>query len=231
MAITTIVFDFGGVLVDWNPRYVFRELLPLETEMETFLKNVTTEEWNMEQDRGRTLAEGTRVLVETFPDHRELIEAYYGRWEEMLGGDIPGTVALLHELKQAFPVYGLTNWSAETFPVALRRYPFFALFDGILVSGEEKLVKPDPAIFHLLMKRFNLVAEECLFIDDNRKNIAAATALGFNCIHFESPEKLSATLESMGLIRRSMDEILASYEEIKKNSDRPDPDNKVDEGF
>jgi 2-haloacid dehalogenase len=200
MKIDTIIFDFGGVLVDWNPKYVYRQLFEKPEDMHWFLENICTDEWNLEQDRGRPLAEGTAILVGKFPEYEALIRAFYGRWEEMLGGDIGGSVEILFELKRQYPVYGLTNWSAETFPVALERFDFFKVFDGIVVSGTEKLVKPDSAIFRLILDRYRLKAENALFIDDNIKNIRAAGEMGFHTIHFESPEKLRAQLAQMKII-------------------------------
>jgi 2-haloacid dehalogenase len=200
MKIDTIIFDFGGVLVDWNPKYVYRQLFEKPEDMHWFLENICTDEWNLEQDRGRPLVEGTAILVRKFPEYEALIRAFYGRWEEMLGGDIGGSVEILFELKRQYPVYGLTNWSAETFPVALERFDFFKVFDGIVVSGTEKLVKPDSAIFRLILDRYRLKAENALFIDDNIKNIRAAGEMGFHTIHFESPEKLRAELAQMKVI-------------------------------
>jgi 2-haloacid dehalogenase len=165
-----------------------------------FLENICTNEWNLEQDRGRSLAEGTAILAAQFPEHDELIRAFYGRWKEMLGGEIRGTVEILLELKQKYPVYGLTNWSAETFPVALERFDFFQVFDGIVVSGTERLVKPDKAIFQLILDRYQLKAESALFIDDNIKNIRAAEEMGFQAIQFEAPEKLRTRLTQMNIL-------------------------------
>ena len=200
MAIDTIVFDFGGVLIDWNPRYVFRSLFDDEEKMEWFLANITTDEWNVQQDKGRLLQDATALLVESFPEHQQLIEAYYGRWEEMLKGEITETVEILHELRNKFRLYGLTNWSAETFPIALERYSFLKEFDGILVSGEEKLIKPDPAIFHLLMERYTITAENAVFIDDNIKNVTAAKNIGFHIVHFTTADLLRRQLQEWKLL-------------------------------
>jgi 2-haloacid dehalogenase len=198
--IDTIVFDFGGVLVDWNPRHLYKTLLDDEEQIEWFLKNICTDEWNLEQDRGRSLKEATEILKEKFPEHQTLIEAYYGRWEEMLKEEIAETVEILYELKKKFKIYGLTNWSAETFPVALKRFDFLQVFDGIVVSGDEKLIKPDKEIFHVLLKRYNLLPEHCLFIDDNIKNVEAAVSIGFHAIHFKSAEDLKHKLTLMKII-------------------------------
>ena len=198
--IDTIIFDFGGVLIDWNPRHLYRTLINDEEKLEWFLKNICTDEWNLEQDRGRSLKAATESLIKKFPAHKDLIEAYYGKWEQMLKGEITETVEILHELKKKFKIYGLTNWSAETFPVALERFNFLKLFDGIVVSGDEKLIKPDKEIFHLLLTRYNLLAENCLFIDDNIKNVQAAAALGFHVIHFTNSENMKEKLISIKLI-------------------------------
>jgi len=199
--IDTIVFDFGGVLIDWNPRHLYKTLLDDEEKIEWFLKNICTDEWNLEQDKGRSLKAATKFLTDKFPEHKNLIEAYYGQWEQMLKGEIAETVEILHELKKKFKIYGLTNWSAETFPVALERFKFFQLFDGIVVSGDEKIIKPGKEIFYLLLKRYNLRAENCLFIDDNIKNIQAAVNIGFHAIHFISAEDLKEKLLSMKIIK------------------------------
>src|SRR5690606_27950746 len=178
--IHTIIFDFGGVLVDWNPRYLYSDYFQDDQKMEWFLENICTDEWNLEQDRGRSLKEGTQILVEKFPEFQKEIEMYYGQWETMLKDSIPGTVEILYELKSKFPVFGLTNWSAETFPIALKRFNFFQVFNGILVSGEEKLIKPDSKIFERMMDKFQLNPENCLFIDDNLKNVEASRAFGLH---------------------------------------------------
>ena len=198
--INTIVFDFGGVLIDWNPRHLYKTLIEDKEEIEWFLNNICTDEWNLEQDKGRSLERATEMLKEKFPEHERLIEAYYGRWEEMLQGEIAETVEILHELKKKFKIYGLTNWSAETFPVALKRFEFLQLFDGIVVSGDEKLIKPGKEIFHLLLSRYNLNPKNCVFIDDNLKNVQAAANIGFYAIHFTTAENLREKLISMNVL-------------------------------
>jgi len=192
-----IIFDFGGVLVDWNPRYLYRKLFADEKDMEDFLLSVCTTDWNEQQDEGRLLADGTAALIAYYPDKAQLIEAYYGRWEEMLGGAIEETVSILRALKNSdqYGLYGLTNWSAETFPIALQKFDFFSLFDGIVVSGAEKLRKPNPAFYQLLLHRYNLIAQDCLFIDDNQRNIDAAIEMGIPSIRFEDAGKLHKTLQ------------------------------------
>lgn len=194
--IKNIIFDFGGVLVDWNPRHLYKKLFENKVDMEYFLENICTSDWNEQQDEGRTLLEGTEALIKCYPEQKELIEAYYGRWEEMLAGPMAETVAILEQLKDAgrHKLFGLTNWSAETFPIALRRFNFFKLFDGILVSGAEGLRKPHPDFYQLLLDRFELIASECLFIDDNKRNTDAACEFGIESIRFENPDQLKQEL-------------------------------------
>lgn len=196
--IKTIIFDLGGVLIDWNPNHLYKKIIPDEDKRAYFLSNICTFEWNECQDEGRTLAEATQVLVEKYPEYRAEIEAYYGRWEEMLGGPIQVTVDILNALHQSnkYPIYALTNWSYETFPTALERYDFLQLFDDIVVSGEEKMKKPDPRIYNLLLNKHQLSASSTLFIDDSLKNIEAAHNLGLQTIHLKSPDSLENELKN-----------------------------------
>jgi 2-haloacid dehalogenase len=169
--------------------------------MEQFLNEVDFMEWNLQQDKGRPFEEATAELAGQFPQYGHIIRAYHEHWEESLVGDIPKSVELLKKLKQkGFPLYGLSNWSAETFPMTRRKYPFLEVFDDIVLSGEVKLIKPDPTIFKLLLERNNLKAMECLLIDDSEKNIAIAQELGFQTIHFQSPIQLESELSSLGLL-------------------------------
>jgi 2-haloacid dehalogenase len=196
-----IVFDLGGVLIDWDPRHLYRKLFDDAAAMERFLAEICTAAWNAEQDRGRPWAEAVAELATRHPAQRALIEAYHLRWDEMLAGPIEGSVALLAELRAAGQrLCALTNWSAETFPIPRARYPFLAWFEQILVSGEERLIKPDPAIFRLLLARIGHPAERCVFIDDSAKNIEAAAALGFDAIRFHSPAQLGMALAERGLL-------------------------------
>lgn len=199
--ISAIIFDLGGVLIDWNPEYLYRKIFNNETEMKHFLEKVCTPEWNEEQDAGRTLKEATESLVEVYPEHEENIRAYYGRWPEMLGGVIEDTVEIFRKLKESkkFKIYALTNWSAETFPVALQQYEFLNWFDGVVVSGEEKKRKPFPEFYRILLERYNVNAEEALFIDDNVRNIKAAKQVGIDAVHFTSPEQLKNELLARGI--------------------------------
>ena len=200
MKIENIIFDFGGVLVDWNPRYLYKEHFGTENEMEHFLTHICTDEWNVQQDKGRSLSEGTMILQKQCPEFHSAIQLYYDKWETMLKGDIPETVDLLYKLKKKYKLYGLTNWSAETIPVAYKRFSFFKEFDGIVVSGEEKMIKPDKKIFHLLLDRYHLRAENSIFIDDNIHNIKAAEEIGLYAIHFENPIQLEKKLSSINII-------------------------------
>ena len=200
--ITTIIFDLGAVLIDWNPRLMYLTLFDNEAEMEKFLAEITTSDWNEEQDAGRPLLEGTEILIQQFPEHEHLIRAFYGRWDEMLGEAFHDTVAIFKKLKESgkYKIYALTNWSAETFPVAQARFEFLNWFDGIVVSGEEKMRKPTPEFYHILLNRYEVNAQECLFIDDNYRNILAAEKIGIECIHFISADALEAQLISLGLL-------------------------------
>jgi 2-haloacid dehalogenase len=200
--IKTIIFDLGGVLIDWNPRYLYRQLMESEAEMEAFLQNVTTSDWNEEQDAGRPLAEATTLLIKQHPDKEALIRAFYDQWTEMLGGPISETVEILQRLKeqQQYDLFALTNWSAETWPLAVERYDFLGWFQGVLVSGQEKMRKPASAFYLLLEERFPLQLSSALFIDDNLRNVQAATALGLRSIHYMSPAQLKVALATHGIV-------------------------------
>lgn len=197
----TLVFDLGGVLINWDPRHLYRKLIGNEDDITIFLAEICNSEWNVKQDAGRPLAEATAERVALFPEKKSLIEAFYDRWEEMLGGEIAETVEILRELKtRGETLYALTNWSGETFPIALQRYDFLQWFDGTLVSGDEKMAKPDPAIFHLLLNRYGLQAQDCLFIDDSKTNIEAAIKIGFDTHHFTSANGLRQYLTQGNLL-------------------------------
>jgi len=194
--ITTIIFDLGAVLIDWHPHHLYKKIYTDESEMLHFLESVCTNDWNEEQDGGRTLAEGTDLLVKQFPEHEENIRAYYGRWDEMLAGPVKGTPEIFRELKDSgkYKIYALSNWSAETFPVAQQRFDFLNWFDGLVVSGTERMRKPFPEFYHLLLDRYNIKPEEALFIDDNYRNIEAARKIGIESIHFTDAESLKEEL-------------------------------------
>ena len=195
----TVIFDLGGVLIDWNPDYVFKTIFETEEEKKWFFDNICTSDWNEEQDAGRSLKEATEELITKFPDHEPNIRAFYDRWEEMLGGPIEGTVEVLKDLRsrEELKLYALTNWSAETFPVALERYDFLHWFDGRLVSGEEKTRKPFMDIYEKLISRFNINPTEAVYIDDNMRNLHPARELGMHTIHFKSPEQLKEELDEI----------------------------------
>jgi len=199
---STVIFDLGGVLIDWNPDYVFKTIFSKPEEMKWFYDNVCTPDWNEEQDAGRSLKEATEELVTRFPDHEPNIRAFYGRWEEMLGGPIEGTVDVLKELKTngSTKLYALTNWSAETFPVALDRYDFLNWFDGRLVSGEEKTRKPFLDIYEKLISRFEIDPSDSVYIDDNLRNLHPAKELGMHTIHFKTPQGLRDELSALGIL-------------------------------
>ncbi len=194
--VKNVIFDLGGVLVDWNPRYLYRKLFKDEREMETFLRDVCNSEWNEQQDAGRPFKEAIELILKDHPEKEPYVRAYFDRWAEMLGGPIHGTVEILEELHRwkSHRLLALSNWSAETFPIAKRAYSFLGLFETVLLSGEEKLIKPDPRFFNLLKTRLGAEPEQSVFIDDVQKNIDAARALGFHTIHFKGPEKLRADL-------------------------------------
>jgi 2-haloacid dehalogenase len=199
--VKTVVFDLGGVLIDWDPRYLYRKLLDDEAAVEEFLATVCTPEWNAEQDRGRPFAEGVAELVERHPVHAAAITAFHERWPEMLGGAVGSSVEVLAELRAAgVPVYALTNWSAETFGIARERFEFLEWFDGVLVSGEERMIKPDPAIFRLLLDRFGLDPAATFYVDDSEPNVDAAGRLGFDAVRFTTPVQLRRDLEARGLL-------------------------------
>jgi len=201
MEIKNIVFDFGGVLMDWNPRYFFRDYFNDDEKMEHFLTHIAQSEWNEEQDRGRSLVEGTEIQIKKFPEWEKEIRAYYDNWTVMLKSDIPQNVEILRKLGNTnYELFGLTNWSAETFPYALENYDFFQLFNGkIVVSGTEKLIKPDPEIWHVLLERYNILARESVFIDDNLRNIETAQSLGFNTVHVRPDTNLEKELIHLGI--------------------------------
>ena len=196
--IDTIIFDLGGVLIDWNPEYVFLDVFNGNKEKTRwFLDNICTSDWNENQDAGYLIEDANKDLIAKFPEYKKEIEQFYGRWVEMLGGSIDGTVKILKTLinNNNHKVVALTNWSSETFPIALNRFEFLHWFEGIIVSGEEKTRKPFDDIYHITLKRFNIKPEKAIFIDDNLRNIEAANNLGIHGIHFQSPEKLIEQLK------------------------------------
>ena len=199
---TTVVFDLGGVLIAWDPRLLYRTLLP-EDEVEAFLAEVEFLEWNHHQDAGRPFAEAVEDHARRFPHRRELLAAYFERFPESLAGSIDGTVEILEELQRGgVRLLALTNWSAETFDHARERFGFLSRFEDILVSGEVKVAKPDPRIFALLLERYGLDPRSTVYIDDSAKNVAAGEAAGLRSLRFDSPEQLRADLTELGLLQR-----------------------------
>ena len=199
--IQTLIFDLGGVLIDWNPRYLYRKLMNSEAEIEHFLANICTLAWNAHQDAGRTFREATAVLQAQHPEHADMIAAYYARWEEMLGGAIGESVKIFREVKRTgLPVYALTNWSAESFPTAQKHFAFLHEFDGVVVSGVEKVAKPDARLFHILLERYKIAPHAAVYIDDSSNNIVTAKSLGLNTIHFQNAEQLRRELAEFGVI-------------------------------
>ncbi len=196
-----IVFDFGGVLIDWNQKYLYRKIFDDDEEIDFFIENICTPAWNDGLDRGRSFAEATEELVARHPEYTEAINAYHHRWTEMVGGLIDGTSETLIELHdRGYRLYGLTNWSHETLPKVIPDYPFFERLEGIVVSGEEKVAKPDAEIYEILLTRYGLVAEESIFIDDNAHNIQAAMTLGFKTHHFQSDGRLRDWLREIDIL-------------------------------
>ena len=198
-----VVFDLGGVLIEWDPRHLYRKLFAGdEAAMGHFLANVCTHEWNRGQDAGRSFAEGARLLKADHPDKAELIDAYCARFDEMMPGPIAGSVEILGELKErGTALYCLTNFSAETYPPTFERFAFLRWFHGILVSGQVGVIKPDPRIFELLVERFAIDPERAVYIDDVAANVAAARPFGIHAIHFTTPTALRGELVALGLLR------------------------------
>jgi len=200
-ALVNVVFDLGGVLIDWNPRYLFRKLLDGEEAVARFLDTVCTRTWYVQHDAGLPFAEGVASLVKQHPEHAALIRAFDERWAETLGDAIDGAVAVLADLRaRDVPLYALTNWPADKFRHAEEKYDFLRWFRGIVVSGVEGVSKPDPRIFRLLLDRYRLTAEQTVFIDDSPQHVAAAADLGLHGIRFQSPEQLRCELAELGLL-------------------------------
>ena len=196
--IKNIVFDFGGVLIDWNPRYLYRSYFAGDEErMEWFLQNVCTYPWNIQMDGGKPFAEGVAELTALHPEWAEAIGVYHTRWAEMIGGELEGTASLIKRLKAAgYRVFGLTNWSMETYPLIRDNYEVFSLFEGVVVSGEEHLLKPDGKIYRCLLERYSLEAAESVFLDDNADNVAGAEAVGMEAVRFVDAQQAEAELKS-----------------------------------
>ena len=200
--IKAIIFDYGNVLLDWNPRNVFRRYFPNDDEgMERFMREIDFMGWNAQQDKGRRFTEGVAILSKRFPQYAHLIQAYHDHWKDSIGEAITGTVELVKQLKRAgYSLYGMSNWSAETFPIAREKYDFFDLFEDMVISGEVGFAKPEPEIYRIMLERIGKPARDCLFIDDSLPNIRQANTMGFVTIHFVSPEQLKDELIQRGLM-------------------------------
>ena len=201
--VDTIIFDLGAVLIDWNPRYLYRKIFKTEEEITWFLENICTHDWNEKQDAGRSFEEATEELVSHHPHYETAIRAWYGRWKETMNGPIQESVNIFRELKESkrYKIYALTNWSAETFPWALEKFEFLHWFDGIVVSGIEKTRKPFPEFFQILFDRHQIDPAAALFIDDNLRNIEGGLAVGLPGIHFISPAQLKEDLRKLKVIK------------------------------
>lgn len=196
--IKNIIFDFGGVLVDWNPRHLYDPYFGDTEKTSYFLDTICPYAWNVTVDAGRSTADAMDERIALYPEWEKEIRMYFGEWIKMMGGEIPGMYGLMSRLKaRGYPLYGLTNWSAETFPLIHARYPVFSLLDGIVVSGEEHVAKPDPKIYRILLDRYGLQAGESVFIDDNKANIDGAAAVGIGGIVFTSREELEEKLQEL----------------------------------
>ncbi len=197
---TRVVFDFGNVLLHWDPRIIYRTIFKTEAEIDDFLTRVLPSTWNLEQDRGRSWKEAEDIQIKLFPAYAKEIRAFRARWRESIPYPIGGTVHILDKLRAAqVPLYGITNFASDTLKEAKTIYPFLASsFIDIVVSGDEKVLKPDAAIFEVLLKRQKLDAMDCVFIDDSRVNMEAASKLGFHALHFTTPEALAKDLRVLG---------------------------------
>ena len=200
--IKAVIWDLGNVFIDWNPNRLFDQLITDEEKRRYFFDHVCTMDWNENQDAGYPIRQATEELVAKYPEWKEHIEAYYGRWVEMLGGAITGTVDIFRTLKETTHLkhYALTNWSHELFPTALQMFDFLHWFDGRVVSGEEKMRKPEPAFYQILLDRYGLQPAEVIFIDDNLRNVRAAEAIGIRSIRFITPHQLHTELKVLGLL-------------------------------
>ena len=189
--IKNVVFDFGGVLLDWNPRYFYKSIFNDDQKMEYFLQNIATSTWNAQMDKGRSFEECMKELAEQYPEYKDPIMLYRKGWETMLKGPIESGIRVLDAVMNAqkFKVYGLTNWSAETFPSTFNKYKFLQKFEGIVVSGEEQMIKPEKGIYLTLIERYNLVPEETFFMDDNIQNVETALSRGINAVQFTGTDK------------------------------------------
>lgn len=201
----TIIFDLGGVLVDWNPKYLYRKIFDSEEEVNYFLEHIATSDWNEQQDAGRSFEDGTLELLQNFPEEKwkQPILNFYGRWAEMIGGQVEGTVSILKELidNPNYRVLALTNWSSESWPVALEMFDFLHWFEGVLVSGQEGMRKPAVEFYQLMMDRYDIKKETAIFIDDNQRNVDASNDFGLRALLFRTAADLRSDLQDMGILK------------------------------
>jgi 2-haloacid dehalogenase len=196
-----VVFDLGMVLIEWDPRHLYRKVFKNEADMEWFLTHVCHADWNLEQDKGRSFDDAVAEATARYPKHAAEIALYRDRWHEMIPGAISGTVDILERLyKKGTPLFAITNWNGDTFRATRNRFPFLNLFRDIVVSGDEKLLKPEPEIFQLLARRNNIKLADSIFIDDSLKNVKGAEAVGMKAHHFTSPEKLAYELKTLRIL-------------------------------
>jgi len=199
-SISTVVFDIGNVLIRWDPRFLYRKLIDDEARMERFLADVCTPAWNLEQDRGRDWAEAVAELAARHPGDAELIRAFDERWGEMVPGPIEGSVAILEELAAAgVPLHAITNFSAAKWTETRTRFSFLDLFGDVVVSAHERLLKPDAAIYRLLLERQGIDPRTAVFVDDSAANVAGAEAVGMTAIRFTDADDLRMRLRDLGL--------------------------------
>ena len=192
------LFDLGNVFFDWHPKHFYKDVFPNTQEMEHFLTEICNDKWNIQQDAGRSVEEAERELITLFPKYEDKIKLYYKNHDKMIKGVFQSSIELLEELKkQNYLCYVLSNWSAETFIHTKIKFSFLNLFDGLIISGEEKLIKPDPKIFNLASKRFNLIPEYTVFIDDRIENIDAASKLNFQTIHLTNPDDIKLLVKKI----------------------------------
>lgn len=197
----TIVFDLGGVLIDWDPRYLYRQIFSDQEELDFFLSEVCSPEWNALTDSDKSFQDAIEDLIPQFPEYKDQIQVYFSRWEEMVAGPISGSIEILGKLyKNKYPLAALSNWSSETFPIVHAKYEFLDWFDPLIISGQVGLIKPDPQIFNLLLCQLDQDPEECVYIDDLESNIQAASKIGFRTILYQSPEHLQAQLHALDVV-------------------------------
>jgi 2-haloacid dehalogenase len=197
----TIVFDIGGVLIDWNPRYLYQKIFSDPEEMEFFLREICSPEWNAQADAGKSYQDAIDELIPQYPDYEEPIRLFYQRWEEMIGGTFPQVIKILDDLRAAgYPLAALSNWPAETFPIVQAKYEFLDWFNPLLISGRIGYKKPQPEFYSLMLCAVDRDPSECIFIDDTLENISAADQLGITSIHFHTAKQLAEELTRMGVL-------------------------------